>query len=89
MEELIKKIKALASSVKSMKMSPKAPTAPKVDTSVAKPTPPIPGQASKKDAVKVTEQIADPVMQQKAVKIATKNRTKLNISKDGQWSLKL
>ena len=89
MEELIKKIKALSSSVKNMRMSPKAPKAPKVDIGVDKPRPPVPGQASKKDANKVTEQIADPKMKASATKVASKNKNNLNISKDGQWSLKL
>ena len=89
MEELIKKIKALTASVKGLKASPKAPTTPKVDIKVDQPTAPIQGQESKKDAVKVSEQLADPKARQKAVKVATKNRKKLNISKDGQWSLKL
>ena len=89
MDELIKKIKALTASVKGLKSSPKAPSAPKVDISVQAPKPPVQGQESKKDAVKVSEQLADPKMRQKAVKVASKNRNKLNISKDGQWSLKL
>ncbi len=89
MEELIKAIKALSASVKRLKMSPKAPTAPKVDIGIDKPRPPVQGQESKKDAVKVSEQLANPKAKEAAVKVATKNRKKLNISKDGQWSLKL
>jgi len=90
MEDLIKKIKALSASVKSLLPSPKSPTKP-TSTAAAPgvPKPPSPkGPKSTKDPVKVAEQLSDPDTKKQAVKVASKNREKLNISKDGQWSLK-
>lgn len=90
MEDLIKKIKALSASVKSLLPSPKGPAKPTASAAAPKaPKPPSPKSVkSQKDPVKLAEQLTDPDTKKNAVKAAKQNRETLNISKDGQWSLK-
>lgn len=92
METLIKKIKQIEEFLKAFKASikqqkintPGAPRAPKTMQ-----IPKIPGlpSASKKDPVKVAEQIATPDNKDNVLDAAKQIKETLKISKSGQWEL--
>jgi hypothetical protein len=97
MEELIKKIKALNNSLKDVRASIKPKGMPELGAegfnmtpmSLETPKAPAPkGPQSKKDPVKVAEQIKDGNAKKEMVGQAKQNRSKLNINRSGQWSLK-
>lgn len=85
-EKLIKKIKALRTSIANALPTPSKP---KVSGKIEKPKAPgtmaqVKGPKNKKDGVKVAEQLGD----KNAKKAAKKNKEALTVDKNGQWSLK-
>jgi hypothetical protein len=89
MDSLDKKIQQLTELFKSVKASIQTTKM----TGIKMPTQPqqtkVPGipQQSKKDPVKIAEQIEDADLKTKAVKDAKQVKETLKISKSGQWSL--
>ena len=94
MEELLEKVQELNSLLKAMKTSIQPAKASLSKPSIPKPKLPsaaheVPNAApqSKKDPLKVAEQIKSGKVRETNIKDAKKNRGKLNMNKLGQWSL--
>lgn len=87
MEELFKKVQELNTLVKAMKMSPNTPKIPKPDMPAQQYEVPNTGPTSKKDPVKVAQQIKDGKVRENNIKTAKENKGKLNMNRLGQWSL--
>jgi hypothetical protein len=89
MDSLNKKIQQLTDMFKSVKASIKATKM----TGIKMPSLPqqnkVPGipQPSKKDPVKIAEQIEDADLKTEAIKDAKQMKETLKVSKNGQWSL--
>lgn len=86
MDKLEKKLNRLSGALKDVQASIKMPK-----TSTPKPPeqPKMPGAApkSKKDPVKMAEQIKNPDLKPQAMDAAKETKESLKISKNGQWSL--
>ena len=85
MDKLEKKIGQLKSTLSEFKPTIKMPSVPKPTNA----TPKLPGNpsASKKDPIKMAEQIKNPDLKPQAMDQAKEMKESLKVSKNGQWSL--
>ena len=90
MEELIKKIQMLNTKLKQGGKPLKTPGAPSPEKMPKEPITNIKGPGSKKDPVKVAEQMTDidKLKQPDTKKQAKKNRETLSYNKAGQWTMR-
>ena len=85
MEPLEKKLQQLTGALNDVRASIKQPSIPKPKTT----TPKIPGtpSQSKKDPIKMAEQIKNPDIKPQIMDSAKEMKEALKVSKSGQWSL--